>query len=206
MSAKAQLRLFPSDPAKMSLEAPGADVTVRRQFIDTDETGWILERLTADLAWRSDVIRLFGREIPIPRLNAWYGEEGRTYSYSGIRLDPLPWTPLLADLRNRIGSATGVNFNSVLANLYRNRSDSVGWHADDEPELGSRPVIASLSFGATRSLQMRRRDGTHRATVDLHDGDLMVMRGLTQVLWMLRIPKVSREVDPRLSLTFRSVL
>jgi alkylated DNA repair dioxygenase AlkB len=198
--------LFPSDPVKISVEAPGADVTVRRQFIDTDETGWILERLTADLAWRSDVIRLFGREIPIPRLNAWYGDEGRTYSYSGIRLDPQPWTPLLADLRDQVGSAAGVRFNSVLANLYRNGSDSVGWHADDEPELGHGPVIASLSFGATRSLQMRRRDGTHRAVVDLRDGDLMVMRGLAQALWMHRIPKVSREVGPRVSLTFRSVL
>ncbi|MEE2768140.1 MAG: alpha-ketoglutarate-dependent dioxygenase AlkB [Actinomycetota bacterium] len=202
----AQLRLFTGDPAEMSVEAPGADVTVRRQFIDADEAGWILERLTADLTWRSDVIRLFGRETPIPRLNAWYGDEGRTYSYSGIRLDPLPWTPLLKDLRDQAGSAAGVEFNSVLANLYRNGSDSVSWHADDEPELGSRPVIASLSFGATRSLQMRRRDGTHRTVVDLHDGDLMVMRGFTQALWMHRVPKVSREVGPRVSLTFRSVL
>ena len=190
----------------MSVEAPGADVTVCRQFLDSDETDWILERLTADITWRSDVIRLFGRETPIPRLNAWYGDEGRTYSYSGIRLDPLPWTPLLANLRDQASREAEIDFNSVLANLYRNGSDSVGWHADDEPELGSRPVIASLSFGATRALQMRRRDGTHKATVDLHDGDLMVMRGLTQALWMHQVPKVAREVGPRVSLTFRSVL
>ena len=190
----------------MSVEAPGADVTVCRQFLDSDETDWILERLTADITWRSDVIRLFGQKTPIPRLNAWYGDEGRTYSYSGIRLDPLPWTPLLANLRDQASREAEIDFNSVLANLYRNGSDSVGWHADDEPELGSRPVIASLSFGATRALQMRRRDGTHKATVDLHDGDLMVMRGLTQALWMHQVPKVAREVGPRVSLTFRSVL
>ena len=190
----------------MSVKAPGADVAVYRQFIDADQTDGILERLTADLVWRSDVIRLFGRKVPIPRLSAWYGDKNRTYSYSGIRLDPLPWIPLLAELRDQASSRAGVIFNSVLANLYRNGSDSIGWHADNEPELGSKPVIASLSFGATRSFQMRRRDETHRAMIDLHDGDLIVMRGLTQTLWVHRIPKVAGKVGPRVNLTFRSVL
>ena len=93
----------------------------------------------------------------------------------------------------------------MLANLYRNGSDSVGWHADDEPELGVDPVIASLSFGATRTLAMRRRDGSYRASVDLQDGDLMVMAGATQTLWVHRVPKVRRPVSPRVNLTFRTV-
>jgi alkylated DNA repair dioxygenase AlkB len=206
MSGAIQTTSSREAPPVHAVEAPGAEVVVHRKSVGANETPAILQQLVSEVRWRSDVIRLFGREVPIPRLTAWYGDQGRVYTYSGIRLEPLTWTPLLADLRDRAGATARTSFNSVLANLYRNGSDSVGWHADDEPELGIDPVIASLSFGATRSLQMRRRDGTHRAVVDLHDGDLMVMRGLTQVTWMHRVPKVSGEVSPRVSLTFRSVL
>ena len=206
MSRAVQTKSSREAPLAHVVKAPGADVVVHRRSVSVKETPAILHQLISEVRWRSDVIRLFGRDVPIPRLTAWYGDQGRVYTYSGIRLEPLTWTPLLADLRDRAGAAAGTSFNSVLANLYRNGSDSVGWHADDEPELGIDPVIASLSFGATRSLQMRRRDGTHRAVVDLRDGDLMVMQGLAQALWMHRVPKVSREVGPRVSLTFRSVL
>ncbi len=205
MSGAIQTRLFQDGPLVHVVEAPGADVVVHRGLVNADEAPQILEQLVSEVAWRSDVIRLFGREMPIPRLAAWYGDPGRVYTYSGIRLEPLAWTPLLADLRDRAGATAGTSFNSVLANLYRNGSDSVGWHADDEPELGVDPVIASLSFGATRTLAMRRRDGSYRASVDLQDGDLMVMAGATQTLWVHRVPKVRRPVSPRVNLTFRTV-
>ena len=205
MSGAIQTRLFQDGPLVHVVEAPGADVVVHRGLVNADEAPQILEQLVSEVAWRSDVIRLFGREMPTPRLAAWYGDPGRVYTYSGIRLEPLAWTPLLADLRDRAGATAGTSFNSVLANLYRNGSDSVGWHADDEPELGVDPVIASLSFGATRTLAMRRRDGSYRASVDLQDGDLMVMAGATQTLWVHRVPKVRRPVSPRVNLTFRTV-
>ena len=200
-----QTRLFREGPLVHVVEAPGADVVVHRGSVGANETPAILQQLVSEVAWRSDIIRLFGREVPIPRLTAWYGDHGRVYTYSGIRLEPHTWTPLLADLRDRAGAAAGTSFNSVLANLYRNGSDSVGWHADDEPELGVDPVIASLSFGATRTLAMRRRDGSYRASVDLQDGDLMVMAGATQTLWVHRVPKVRRPVGSRVNLTFRTV-
>ena len=205
MSGAIQTRSFRDDPLVHVVEAPGADVVVHRGSVGADETPAILQQLVSKVRWRSDVIRLFGREVPIPRLTAWYGDQGRVYTYSGIRLGPLTWTPLLADLRDRAGAAAGTSFNSVLVNLYRNGSDSVGWHADNEPELGVDPVIASLSFGATRTLAMRRRDGSHRASVNLQDGDLMVMAGATQTLWVHRVPKVRRPVGPRVNLTFRTV-
>ncbi len=205
MSGAIQTRLFQDGPLVHVVEAPGADVVVHRGLVNADEAPEILEQLVSEVAWRSDVIRLFGREMPIPRLAAWYGDPGSVYTYSGIRLEPLAWTPLLADLRDRAGATAGTSFNSVLANLYRNGSDSMGWHADDEPELGVDPVIASLSFGATRTLAMRRHDGSYRASVDLQDGDLMVMAGATQTLWVHRVPKVRRPVSPRVNLTFRTV-
>jgi len=205
VSGAIQTRLFQDGPLVHVVEAPGADVVVHRGSVGTDETPVILQQLVSEVRWRSDIIRLFGREVSIPRLTAWYGDQGRVYTYSGIRLEPLAWTPLLADLRDRAGATAGTSFNSVLANLYRNGSDSVGWHADDEPELGVDPVIASLSFGATRTLAMRRRDGSYRASVDLQDGDLMVMAGATQTLWVHRVPKVRRPVGSRVNLTFRTV-
>ena len=206
MGGAIQTGLFREGPRAHVVDAPGADVVVHRGLVSADETAEILERLVSEVAWRSDMIRLFGREVPIPRLTAWHGDQGRVYTYSGIRLEPLAWTPLLADLRDRAGAAARTLFNSVLANFYRHGSDNVCWHADDETELGVNPVIASLSFGATRTLSMRRRDGSYRASVDLQDGDLMVMAGATQTLWVHSVPKVRRPVGPRVNLTFRSVL
>lgn len=199
------MRLFPDGPSVHVVEAPGADLVIHRGLVGATETPGILEQLLSEVAWRSDAIHLFGREVPIPRLTAWYGDQGRVYTYSGIRLEPLTWTQLLTDLRDRVEEAAGTPFNSVLVNLYRDGSDSVGLHTDDEPELGVDPVIASLSLGATRTLTMRRRDGSYRISIELHDGDLMVMSGTTQTLWMHGVPKVRRPVGPRLNLTFRTI-
>ena len=113
--------------------------------------------LLAGVPWREDTITLFGKTYPQPRLTALYGEGGKTYTYSGITMHRLPFTPLLHDLREAVAKESGLAFNTVLINLYRDGRDSNGWHADNEPELGPAPAIASLSVGAPRAFHLKHR-------------------------------------------------
>lgn len=188
---------------------PDAVLDFHPGFLPADAAAAAFDELRATLAWRQDVLRIGGRELPIPRLNAWYGDAGTTYTYSGLRLEPLPWTPCLAQLRRRIEAASGARYDSVLANLYRDGHDSVAWHADDEPELGREPVIASLSLGAVRSFELRHRRaralglGTQRLA--LPSGSLLVMRGATQHHWLHRVPKEPGVTAARINLTFRLI-
>ena len=168
----------------------------------------ILARLIAEIPWKQESIMLFGKTHLQPRLVCWMGDRGCAYAYSGKRHQPSHWHPLVADLRRRVEALTGSRFNSVLLNLYRDGADSMGWHADDEPELGPRPVIASLSFGAERMFHLRhRRDRTISTRhVALVDGSLLVMRGDTQANWHHAVPKTRRPVGVRMNLTFRTVV
>jgi alkylated DNA repair dioxygenase AlkB len=142
--------------------------------------------------------------VPQPRLTAWYGDDGKAYVYSGIINHPLPWTALLLALKAKAEGFAENAFNSVLLNYYRDGSDSVGWHADDEPELGERPVIASLSFGATRTFELRRRTTGKVTKVPLTSGSILVMRGTTQHHWIHRVPK-EPGCASRINLTFRFI-
>jgi alkylated DNA repair dioxygenase AlkB len=188
------------------LDLPDAEIEVWPSFYSLARADELLDLLEHEIAWRHDSITVYGRTSPIPRLNAWYGDPGCSYRYSNISLDPLPWTPTLATVRDDVASVGEAAFNSVLANLYRDGSDGVAWHADDEPALGDEPVIASVSFGATRTLQLRRRDDPNvRHTIALAHGDLIVMRGPTQRNWLHQIPKTAKPVARRLNLTFRQV-
>ena len=168
----------------------------------------IVQRLREEIPWRQESITLFGRTHMQPRLICWMGDAGRAYRYSGRTWTPEAWHPLVADLRARIEAATGERFNSVLLNLYGDGRDSMGFHADDEPELGERPVIASLSLGAERVMHFRHRHDralpTHKLI--LTDGSLLVMRGDTQANWKHAIAKTRRPVGPRINLTFRRIL
>ncbi len=151
-------------------------------------------------------MRLFGREHLTPRLCAWYGDPGVRYAYSGQALEPLPWPPALARLRARLQNALGCPFNSVLCNLYRDGTDSMGWHSDDEASLGPRPVIASLSLGAARRFALRHRTRAYRSVaLALGHGDLLIMAGDTQHHWQHAVPKTRRPIAPRINLTFRTV-
>ncbi len=158
------------------------------------------------LAWQQPQLRIFGRIVNAPRLEAWYGDTGAAYSYSGLAHEPLPWTPELQALRKRVERTARVSFNSVLANLYRDGSDSNGWHADDEPELGEQPVIASLSLGAPRRFLLRHRKTGDRVEIVLESGSLLVMRGATQECWKHSVPKQRTVQMPRINLTFRSIV
>lgn len=162
-------------------------------------------RLVDEVAWRQDTMRTPRGLLPLPRLTAWQGEPDALYVYSGIRNEPAPWTPAVLELKRRVEAASRARFNSVLLNRYRNGFDSMGWHADDEPELGAEPVIASLSLGATRVFDLRHNETGVTHAYRLTNGSLLVMRGRTQHAWRHRVPKEPAVRGERINLTFRWV-
>ena len=199
-----QTDLFAEGPEHLDL--PGADVTVVRGALGPDLTGPVLAGLLDQVEWRQDHLRMFGREVAIPRLEAWYGDPDTEYTYSGLLLVPEAWIPPLLALRSVAEHFADADFNSVLCNRYRDGTDGQGWHSDDEPELGRDPVIASLSLGAPRTFALRRRDDhRERCDVVLGDGDVLVMRGTTQALWEHSVPKTRRPVGERVNCTFRTI-
>lgn len=167
--------------------------------------GWF-ESLREQACWQQPKITLFGRQMLMPRLVAWYGEPGATYAYSGLRHEPMPWTKELQRIRALVETLLSTPFNSALVSLYRDGQDSVGWHSDDEPELGRRPCIASLSLGAMRRFELRPRDGSSPIRrLDLPPGSLLLMKGDTQRHWRHRVPRARGVVGPRINITFRRV-
>lgn len=189
------------------ITGPGLDITLYRAAVKPAIAELMFDRLLDAVDWAQDEITMFGRTIQVPRLSAWYGDPGAAYTYSGIALTPLPWIPELTPAVELAAELALCSFNSVLINRYRNGRDSVGWHSDDEPELGANPVIASLSLGATRVFRMRRRDNhTVQHRLELNSGDLVVMRGATQRLWAHQVPKTAKPVGERINLTFRTVI
>ena len=161
----------------------------------------------ANIRWKQDHIRVYGKVHSLPRLTAWYGDEDCRYAYSGIASRPNPWNKGLNYLRQRVEACAGVSFNSVLLNWYRDGNDKLDWHADDEPELGVDPVIASVSFGETRDFLLRRNDDhAVKFAVPLGHGALLVMRGELQRFWQHSVPKRVRVGGSRFNLTFRRIL
>ena len=164
----------------------------------------VLERLIAETPWQSHSITLWGKHYLQPRLMAWHGDAA--YRYSGLALSPQPMTPLQLALKAAVEALSGHRFNTVLLNYYRDGRDSMGMHSDDEPELGAEPVIASLSFGATRRLALQHKSDKSRYKLDLNSGSLLLMSGKTQQNWLHGIAKVARPLGPRVNLTFRKIL
>lgn len=176
--------------------------------------GWHVElpadlvRLHKAIPWERPTTRMYGRDLAIPRQTYWMGDPGVTYMYSGIRRVASEWVPLVDDMRHNLIREVGIRFNSCLANYYADGTQSVAWHSDDEPELGERPTIASVSIGEARAFKIRRRWDRERGgpwSVDLGRGDLLVMRGESQSDYEHAIPKTTRAVGPRINLTFRVI-
>ena len=178
---------------------PSADLGLRQDLI--------LQQLIEQTPWRSEVITLWGKHYQQPRLAAWYGDSDARYTYSGLSLEPLPWTDLLADLRRRVEALAEASFNSVLLNYYRDHRDSMGMHSDDEPELGRNPVIASVSLGEQRTfiLKHKFKKDLKPVHLELEPGSLLLMKGATQHHWKHGINKVSSPCGPRVNLTFRRI-
>lgn len=189
------------------LSMPDAEVYLDPAFFNAEEADALLADLTANIAWEQKAIQFMGKQVMQPRLVAWYGDEGKSYSYSGQTMHPLDWTPTLLNMKARLDAAAQVTFNSVLLNLYRYGQDSMGWHSDDEPELGTNPVIASVSLGATRTFQFKHKQNPDlKLSLDLTHGSLLLMRGGTQHFWKHQVPKTKKPLGPRINLTFRVII
>lgn len=197
------------DPELRSPDLPGAEVSYHPNVFAQEESDRLLAALLATIPWRQNHIRFYGKESLVPRLESWHGDSGKSYAYSGIRLDPEPWTPELLAIKERAEKLAGVTFNSVLLNHYRDGADRVAWHSDDEPELGPRPVIASVSFGAERRFRLRHKEyksnGEPVCELPLASGSVLLMAGETQNNWKHEVPRVSRPIGPRVNLTFRVI-
>ena len=182
-------------------------VIIYRNFLDA----FLSDRLFADLLdninWQQDRIKIFGKQVDLPRLTAWYGDEGKPYKYSGITMNPNPWIPPLLSIKQRIEPVAELSFNSVLANLYRDGKDYVSWHSDNEPELGKNPTIASVSLGDTRRFLLRHKSNKDLETVEiaLTHGSLLIMQGSTQHFWKHQVPKTAKFKTERINLTFRII-
>ena len=195
-----------------NIALPGAELVLWPRWLDSTEADALLATLLEMLPWENHRIRMFGREVASPRLSLWMGDTEAVYQYSRTRFEPRPWPEVLWPLRLRVQATCGVCFNSVLANLYRDGGDYMGWHSDDEPELGAHPVIASLSLGATRRFLLRRRrePGTKCRTdesleLGLEHGSLLVMAGDTQRCYQHALPRMRGVTAARINLTFRWV-
>lgn len=183
-----------------------ASLIFEPEFLTVDGADDLLDTLLRETPWRQEHIKLFGRRIPLPRLTAWYADAGLKYRYSGIACETLALTPALSSVRKQLEQRFAVRLNSVLLNLYRHGSDCVGWHADNEKELGARPSIVSLSVGATRHFNLRHiNDRALRYSLALTHGSALLMAGTTQQYWQHRIPKTKKPSGVRVNLTFRFV-
>jgi Alkylated DNA repair protein len=187
-------------------DLPDARLELACGWLSVARAGDLMQHLLQELPWEVHRIRIFGREVDSPRLSCWIGDPDAVYRYSGSSFVPRPWTSGLAALRERLQQELGASFNSVLANLYRDGRDAMGWHSDDEPELGPEPLIASLSLGAVRRFVLRRRDDPARKlALELGPGSLLLMGGSTQRYWKHALPRTARPVGARINLTFRQI-
>ena len=174
------------------------------EFLDSAFADEAFHELMNSTPWEHRQLHMFGKLVDEPRLSTWHSD-GVTYTYSGILRTPVPWTPTLTNIRQRCEEQTVHTFNAVLVNLYRDGSDHLSWHADDEPSNGPEPVIASISLGAERKFQLRHNESGEIVDVMLSHGSLLVMSGLSQKCWQHRIPKAPKLSDSRINLTFRHV-
>ena len=184
---------------------PQAELEYFPHFLKTEKANLLFEKLLKEVSWQQQNIKLFGKEIPQPRLTAFFAEKGISYTYSGLQLKPETFSSEILDLKQQTEEISGFEFNTCLANLYRDGNDSMGWHADDEQVLGTNPVIASISLGGVRSFQFKHKTKNLKEKIELQHGSLLIMKGSMQHYWKHQLPKTKKEVSPRINLTFRQI-
>lgn len=201
-----QLDLFNTSTAKPELvKVLNGEYIHIPNFFKKNESDYFLNEFLENIEWKQEEMNIYGKKIKLPRLTAWYGNNDKSYSFSGIILEPTNWTTDLLKIKNKIEIKCKANFNSVLLNLYRNGNDSISWHTDAEKELGKNPIIASVNFGATRKFQMRHRTTKEKIEIDLQHGSLLIMKGELQHFWQHQVPKTKKKVNKRINLTFRII-
>jgi alkylated DNA repair dioxygenase AlkB len=186
--------------------ADGTELVFIREFYSQQKSDPLFKTLLSSLHWQEEDLFIFGRWVKVPRLMCWYGDTDAYYGYSGVNHKPLPWTPDLQTIKEKVEQQCHCTFNSVLANLYRDGRDSMGCHADDEKELGINPTIASLSLGEERLFRLHHKKNKQTFNINLQHGDLLVMGGTCQQHWLHSVPKTKAFKTPRINLTFRKIL
>jgi alkylated DNA repair dioxygenase AlkB len=176
------------------------------KFLEPTQTSQIFQQIMGETPWEMPEMVMFGKKYPQAGLSTWFTNTGVNYVYSGITRTPHVMTPLLNHVMNACALKSGAEYNSVLVNLYRDGNDSVSWHSDNEAVNGSEPTIASVSLGATRRFDLRHKESGETVRVDLEDGSLLVMSGLSQHCWVHQIAKTKTKVGPRINLTYRRVV
>ena len=199
-----QLNIF--NATRQNLLPFDGEVFLYPNFYQEDGVYDLFEELKHTILWKQDKMKIYGRSVNFPRLTSWYADNDQSYTYSGVVNIPLPFTPLLLKIKQAAEAQCGKQFNSALLNFYRNGEDSMGWHSDDEKELSGNPVIASASFGATRTFQFKHKEKKNaRISMALSNGSLLIMQGQTQHNWLHRVPKTTKEPGPRINITFRDI-
>ena len=191
----------------MFLEVIPKALYLMRNMYGQEDQKKLFSHLLNTIPWEQRYIKIANKNIPEPRLTSWHGDKGASYTYSGIQLKTTPWTDHLLSIKTDIESITRHTFNSVLLNLYRTGSDSVGWHADNENSLGEEPIIASLSLGVARKfvLKEKKAKNNNRVELYLHSGDLLLMKGKLQENYLHCLPKIRGIKQKRINLTFRYI-
>ena len=204
-----QTDLFNPNPEPFNpiIELENATLLYYASYFTKEQSDRFFNSLIENIEWKQDTINMYGRLLPLPRLSAWYGDNDKPYTYSGITLQPNAWTSDLLELKQAVEKEAKTSFSSVLLNRYRDGKDYVGWHTDAEKELGQNPIIGSVNFGASRKFQLRRIDiPKEKFEVELGHGSLLVMMGETQHYWQHQVPKTAKKIDERINLTFRKMI
>lgn len=211
--AAQQLDMFQSEPTGQSGNTGNEGLNILQNgqyvycsdFFSNSESDSLFHSLMERIAWKQETMTMYGKTVKFPRLTAWYGDNDKSYSFSGITLHPNRWTEDILLIKDRIEPVAKTRFNSVLLNLYRDGNDSISWHTDAEKELGKNPIIASVNFGAARKFQLRHISTKEKIEIELAHGSLLVMQGELQHYWQHQIPKTSKAVGERINLTFRVI-
>ena len=196
----------PDTPTRQTFALGDSEIQYVANAFTAREADRLFQSLLDDIPWRTATLTIAGQKRPLPRLQCWMADQGRSYSYSGLKLSPDPWNPVVLRIKARLEQLCEHSFNSVLLNYYRDGSDSVSWHADDETELGPNPIVASVSLGAQRTLEFKPKFNltTPKKQIVLGSGSILIMGKTIQNNWLHQIPKISGTIDPRISLTFRN--
>jgi alkylated DNA repair dioxygenase AlkB len=195
----------PDTPTRQTFALGDSEIQYVANAFTAREADRLFQSLLDAIPWRTATLTIAGQKRPLPRLQCWMADQGRSYSYSGLKLSPHPWNPDVLRIKARLEQLCEHSFNSVLLNYYRGGSDSVSWHADDETELGPNPIVASVSLGAERTLEFKPKFNltTPKKQIVLGSGSILIMGKTIQNNWLHQIPKISGTIDPRISLTFR---
>ena len=191
-----QLNILPCD----------GEVYYFSELIDDAKATLLFTELLENISWEHDELVIYGKHITTKRKTAWYGDNALKYSYSNTTKTALPWIPALIGLKKLVEERSQATFNSCLLNLYHTGEEGMAWHSDDEKELGSKPIIASVSLGAERKFVFKHKVSKESVSHHLEQGSLLLMKGSTQQHWQHSLPKTKKVTEPRINLTFRTII